>query len=368
MESQFLFAHRILSSGGLVLLVIALFSVQSCKDFGGNQPPNDETTSFGVNGKIALRLAVDGEYLYACAGAWGLWRKGIREGGCKYLGLADSQQLGYGHVGVRDVDPRGDDLLVAYNGSSLQRHPDSTYAVWRSTNGGGLWFRSDSGIPQSRKYPQEFDILNSIRRSPDDPLIVMGVAGPARFISTDGGWSWSMYGVRGAAIGNDRIAWNPWKRGEAWIFGDNGIFEPYQFKVTDFGLTLVDRVDFCALGFCGDGIVFEVAFDWDSADTILAFTSGGVFKTGNNGLSWQRGPDVFPLNQALIVLADPAREKTYVIATSARVYLSTDGLLSFTQIADYGAEAVYSLAIDAGTNTLFVGTGSDVRQIALPIQ
>ena len=235
-----------------VVVIAGLFFQFGCKD-SGTGPTTAQREFLGFEDKFALRLVLAEPFLYVCAGSDGVWRRNIRQGGLEwqYLGLRDTLIGKYTNVGALDMDILGEDILVAYNGSAPHVNPESTVAVWRSTNGGQSWFRSDGGIVETIPDPRnEHNVINSLQRSPHNPDVVLAVIGPAKYCSTRHGYTWILVaGRRDVAANMDFVRWNHYRRGQVWFYGETSVFAPYMFRSTDYGETFGGSVDFKALGF-----------------------------------------------------------------------------------------------------------------------
>lgn len=216
-------------------------------------------------------------------------------------------------------------------------------------------------MPESRKYPFEYNFVNSLQRSPANPNMVVAVLGPAVYRSSDDGEHWTMRGYRGVGTGNERVIWHPSKAGEVWQFGDGAFFEPYLIGWVDYGLTLKVSWDFTALGLPGDGIVEDMAFDAASPDVFYAATSFGLIKTENGGNSWRLIDSVsLSIEPIYCMVSDPRTPHSFFLAGGNRVYHTVDGLSTFETVFEIRAGEISCIAFEPGSNRLFVGTLTDV--------
>jgi photosystem II stability/assembly factor-like uncharacterized protein len=282
------------------------------------------------------------------------------------MGLRDSLLGRYANVGTLDIDVLDEDVLAAYNGSAPHVPPESTVSIWRSTNGGGSWFRSDSGIPESITDPNEYNAMNSVQRSPHRSDTVLAVYGPARYRSVNNGSTWSFVGTRGVTVNQDKVRWNPYRLGEAWLYGVTSVFAPYLHCTRDFGETIQCVVSFVGLGFLPDGAVHDVAFDPGDPGTVYAATSYGVIKTTDGGNTWQTNAVRLPDGGFIFRMVNhPTLAGALYLAGGNCVYYTTDGGLSVKVIGRLEQEFVQSLAIDVTGNQLFVGTDKGIRRLGL---
>lgn len=342
----------------LFLVSIFLLTQFACKD-DGIEPTPPQLVPLGFEDKFALRLAISEPYLYVCAGSDGVWRRNIRqtEAGWQYLGLRDTTLGRYANVGAVDLDVLGDDILVAYNGSAAHVPPESTISVWRSTNAGANWSRSDSGIPETINFTLEGNILTSLQRSPHQAHIIIGDMEAASYRSTDSGYHWSLLsGRRGVIAGAGHVRWHPFRPGEVWFFGTSGLFSPYCGARQDYGLSPKVGVNFDSLGFPSDGAVNDIAFDARNADIIYAATSYGVIKTTNGGYAWQRNTLTLPDNGFVFRMAyHPSLAGVLYFAGGRRIYVARNGAI-VQLFVEIPRGFITSLIWDGQGNQLFIGT------------
>jgi hypothetical protein len=316
--------------------------------------------SLGFEGKLVLHLEVEHQYLYVCAGAEGVWRRDIRrtESNWENLGLQDTTLSRSRNVGAVDFDVLENDILVAYISPAAQAHPESTVSVWRSTNAGVGWFRSDRGIPETIDFKLETNILTGIKRSPHEPHIIMGEMESASYRSVDSGSGWSLLrGRRGIVSGTGRVRWHPFRPGEVWLFGTTGIYSPYCGAYQDYGLTPKTGVNFDSLGFPSDGEVDDMAFDCRDLDVVYASTSYGVIKSTDGGSSWLRNAIVLPDSGFVHCLANhPSRGNALYLAGGQCVYVTYDAGSKVQLLARLSRGSITSLAWDEEGNQLLIGT------------
>lgn len=351
------------------VLAVSLLSIQfGCKD-SGTEPIAAQLEFLGFEDKFALRMVLSEPYLYVCAGSDGVWKMNIRQtdSDWKYLGLRDTSLGKYGNVGALDIDVLGEDILVAYNGSAPHIPADSTISVWRSTNGGQSWDRSDRGIPESIPDPYEQNTLTSLQRSPHQPNIVMGLIDPTTYRSLDGGNSWAMNsGVRGVFSGDGDVRWHPFKAGEVWFFGSAALFYPYCFGMQNYGIVAKASVNFDSLGFPPDGAVNDIAFDAGNPDIIYAATSQGIIKSYDGGYTWRTGMIRLPDNGFVTRLANhPIVGGTIYMGGGKSIYRSTNAGKNVNKIGEVESGFIQSLAFDNQGNQLFIGTTEGIYALIL---
>jgi hypothetical protein len=343
----------------LLYLSVFLAAQFACKD-NGNAPIPPQLVSLGFEDKFALRLVISEPYLYVCAGSEGVWRRNIRQpqSDWTYLGLRDTTLGRYRNVGAVDMDVLGNDILVAYNGSAPHVPPENTISVWRSTNAGATWSRSDSGIPETINFNLEANILTSVQRSPHLPHTVIADMEAASYRSTDDGYHWSLLsGRRGVVAGTGHVRWHPFRPGEVWFFGETALFAPYCGAMQNFGLTPKVGVNFDSLGFPSDAAVNDIAFDAGNADIIYAATSYGVIKTSNGGFAWQRNALRMPDNGFVFSMVHHPSVAGRLYAAGGRdIYITHNGGQLVQLLAEIPRGFITSLLWDRQGNQLYIGT------------
>lgn len=347
----------------ILFLPIILFSVGCNDDPSG--PAFGELQYIGFERKFPVRLAVFEPYLYVCAASDGIWRKNIGDMASpwEYLGLSDASLGKYGNVGAVDFDVFGSEILVAYNaGVNPSYDPSSTVAVWRSTNGGVDWTRSDKGIPETRRYSEEYNVLFAIKRSPHLPNIVIGQVGDATYRSEDGGRNWTLIqGRRGVIANEDRVKWNPNKPGEVWFFGSGSVFSAYLAWMLDYGTTFGGVVDLNQFDYQIDNSVLDLEFHSQKPDVIYAVTHYDVIKTTDGGKAWaKRGINMPVGDLANRLVNDPRYTDRFYIASSTTVYFTDDGGITVHEIAESRQGYIMSAILDISGNRLVVGTTNGI--------
>ncbi|MFZ0390174.1 MAG: hypothetical protein WAN36_06915 [Calditrichia bacterium] len=313
----------------------------------------------GFDDKLALRMALEEPYLYVCAGSDGVWKRDISNmGDWQFLGLQDSSLGKYTNVGAIDIDVLNSDILVAYNGAAPHVAPESTVSVWRSTNGGMDWFRSDSGIPESIEDPFEYNILTSLQRSPHQPNIIIGCIESIVYRSTNNGSYWTLLtGVRGVVLNRGYVRWHPFRSGEVWFFGTAGLFYPYCFSLRSYGRVPKTRINFDSLGFPSDGDVYDVAFNAGNPDIVYAATSLGVIKSADGGYTWRKDALRIPDYNFVFQMAHhPSVGGILYLAGGKQIYATCDGGKTVRSIGEVDRGFITSLVLDIQGNQLFIGT------------
>jgi hypothetical protein len=347
---------------------LALFSIMAfimqfaCKD-NVTEPINTTLEFVGFEDKFALRMVLDEPNLYVCAGSDGVWRRDIRSmSEWQYLGLRDTSLGKYGNVGALDIDVSGDDILVAYNGSTPHVNFNNTIAVWRSTNGGMDWFRSDSGIPETIDSLLEQNIFTSLQRSPHQPNIVIGCIESTSYRSTNGGSYWTLLaGRRGVILNEGYVRWHPFRPGEVWFFGEASLFYPYCYSLQNYGADPKTGVNFDSLGFPSDGAVYDVAFDAGNADIVYAATSQGVIMTADGGYTWRNNAISLQDNGFVFRMAyHPSIRGVLYLAGGKRIYVTYNTWFNQGKIGKMIGEIergfISSILLDTLGDQLFIGT------------
>jgi hypothetical protein len=326
-------------------------------------PKIGELQLIGFQDKYAIKLAWEEPYLYVCACDDGLWRRNLQQmTQWEYLGLADSSLGHFTNVGVLDVAVNGSmDIVVAYNMAVEGVDPDSSVAVWRSSDFGTTWQHSDAGIPESRLYPGEYSAVNALQQAPEDPNLIIAVYGPAIYRSTDRGMNWAFSGAKGIFVNTDNIRWDPFRTDEVWTYGETSLFTGYLHKSTDAGITFGATPDFISLGIPSGYEVSSLAFDVADETRVFVATPYAVIRSTDHGESWQIAYGVIPNNgYASCIVEDPRRPHTLFLAGGGYVYYSSDGAVSADIIAELPQGHIYSLLLDQKNAKLIIGTNEGI--------
>lgn len=324
-----------------------------------------ELEYLGFDDKFALRMVIEEPYLYVCAGSDGVWRQNIRAiSDWEYLGLMDTTLGKYTNVGALDIDILGNDILVAYNGSESKiphpLPPSKIVSIWRSTDSGATWFRSDTGIPESISDSLEYNILTSLQRSPHKKESVVACFERSSYLSKDNARTWTfLYGQRGVFLNFGLIRWHPFQPGEVWFFGETALLGPYCFARSDYGEEPKVGVDFYSLGFPLEASADDIVFDASNPNIVHVTTSHGIISTSDGGYTWRRNvlklPDsgfVFRMTQ------HPSIGGLIYLAGGNKIYRAQLKVTGYTVnlIGEIDRGFITSLVYDQQFNQLFIGT------------
>jgi len=276
----------------------------------------------------------------------------------EYLGLADTSLGRFAKVGVLDVAVCGsEDILVAYNITVPNVNPDSGVAIWGTSDFGKTWLRSDAGIPESRKYSQEYNAVDCLQQAPNNPDHVGAVYGPAIYRSTDRGKNWTFSGFKGVFVNRDHMRWNPFRSTAVWVFGETSLFAGYLQRSANSGLSFGRGIDFTSLSFPSDFSVIDVAFDVTDERGIFVVTAYGIVESSDDGNSWQVATVIFLGNgYARCMVKDPRSSHTLLIGGGRTIQYLSDGAGTADIVAQVPHGAIQSLASDQKNSRLLIGT------------
>lgn len=222
-------------------------------------------------------------------------------------------------TGANDIqlDPRHPDVLVATTWQRERRAfgfiaggPGS--AVWRSTDAGKTWAKSQSGFPK-------VDLGRiGLAQSPANPDVIYAIAQAANdkgglFRSRDGGASWEKMGPR-------QFGGNYYNR----IFADPKDVDRVYAGSVLLQVSYDGGKTFNALGELNKHVDNHVVWiDPDDTDHLIVGCDGGVYETFDRGHTWRFGANL-PVTQYYRVATDNA-EPFYRVFGGAQDNFSVGG-------------------------------------------
>lgn len=332
----------------------------SCDKDNPGKPAEPRWTALGFEDKLPLQMKSSGDVMYVCAGPHGLWRRCLSDRNSEwvFLGLADSTFDDW-FYGVRDVDVRDEDILVAYTSKYIDKDP----GIWRSIDGGNTWARSDSGIPVP-EYP--FSYMFSVARSPHNDSLGVAVNG-ATFTTADRGATWTLRSpVRDLRSISLSLAWNPHTDGEVWVFGQNSLWRPVLSRSRDGGVTWEGLSFVKESPVPYESPVYDLAFDPFESQTLYVGLHGMLAKSSDGGESW-----TVPLFQDEhgrpfgALACNPCVRGVIYVAVGQSLYRSNDGGSSMQPMTCQNEAPIASMVFHKSTRALVIGTGSGVFQISV---
>jgi len=327
------------------------------------EPINDQSEevalgtwqALGFIDKYALKLEIEGDFLYVAAGRTGLWKINLDEESSSwvYCGLADPALELASNNGVLDVDVVGDEILVAYNNV----YHDSTDAgCYSSIDSGASWTRSDSGIA-SDDFPYSY--LYSAQRSPLNPDIALAYNG-AMFKSTNGGRSWHAETERGVIAQQLYLKWHSARGNICWFYGSSGFFGPILGYVnadndSARGFDMVKILEFV------DNTCFDVTFDATDPDVVYVGTFRQMIKTEDYGETW-----IVPLFEHpaggffKAVEGHPTIHNLVFFGGGRTLFMSRDGGETQESIETPNDTQIFDMILDKKRDQLIIGTENGV--------
>jgi photosystem II stability/assembly factor-like uncharacterized protein len=160
------------------------------------------------------------------------------------------------------------------------------YGVYRSTDAGGTWTQQSTNNYNYR-----------IVSVPDQPAVMYSAAYSVVYRSTDAGVTWTACGtgVQGTTI--RMVLTVPGESSTVYCGSTAGVF-----KSTDYGATW-DEINQGIL----IGKIPVVTFDPGSSGTAyVEFIDNAIFKTTDDGISWERQPTVLSCGNVCNIIIEPA--------------------------------------------------------------
>ena len=180
-------------------------------------------------------------------------------------------------------------------------------------------------------------------------IIFAGAAGGGLWKSTDGGNSWMTTTDDLASLGVSGIAIHPSDPNTIYLAtGDGDGGDNYSIgvvKSTDGGL------NFSSTGLnwstSSYQLIRRILIDADNPAIIMVATSGGIYKSSNNGMTWANvlSGDFYDLE------AKPGNgETTWYASTANNIYRSTNEGNTWTSVYNVSGSGRLSLGVSAGNN------------------
>jgi|GEM_PF-797994 len=258
----------------------------------------------------------------------GLYRS--TDGGQHWL----RSNAGVGTFGIAKVLFDPGNPSIAYAGTFATTPGVSVGGMYKSTDGGASWTQINNGISSSTRqiFAAAIDPTNS-------NVIYAGSDGfnPGfpLYKSMNGGQSWTALG----AVSNiDDIAIDP--TNSSIVYAASDIIQPYLFRSTDGGITWSTVVS------SGFSRVRSIVIDPKDHTRLYVGADNGVFYSTNQGANWQKVINAGGNGVAF----DPIQTTNFYAATSLGLYTSTDRGASWTlQDSGRNHKQLLTVAADAAT-------------------
>lgn len=326
-----------------------------------------QVANFGdgvVRSVVVDRESHDTSTLLIAAGRAGAFAVDVSAPGRppRLLGFAVTGAAEPSH-GVWTVVRAGGDLLVGTNVTITQR--DGVRAgLFRSTDEGRTWARSDAGIPGPQN-PSSPTLALAV--SPNDPAHVIGGYGSS-FRSSDGGRTWSLLSdARG--YGGDELYTVAWGRyGEAWFVEGSREGNMPSVELAEGGAPA--RVSM------GGDFTFNYygVAPGQGPDGLYWYTTDrGVYRGGASvsaTVAEVRAESVAPqivgtLRGCTQIVAHPARLATAFVACETDIMVIEGGASWLVQVPT--SAPITTLVYDESADALYVGVGAAVYRLGAPL-
>ncbi len=292
--------------------------------------------------------------------------------------LSSSGIPGGSEFRVVEVDQENDGRDVLYATVTVN---DPDRGVWRSTNGGSSWTRTNyTGAPGLSGYPDQAYANTKPKVLTIDPSnsdrVFMG-SNESIYRSNNTGDDWSI--VSNTALGNDFYVGT----GFSGLVCNDFIFNP--FNPNESATCALDsgkwfsRDDLNTWKFTAGGTGSGVSSFFGCQDIAFTNTSGGsqviylaqgqfnsqvaLFRTTNGGNSWSaRTLPSGTSGNIQDIYAHPTNTDTVWLVRSNKLYRSTNGGSSWTQLTSGISGTIRAIAADptVAGNTIYAGSSNGV--------
>jgi len=346
----------------LAIGVVLTWYFGGCRDSNpecGNNPV--QTTALGLGGMQIIALQVDGNFLYACGGRKGLWKKPVDgPGPWNVIGFFGRSSAVGDAPGVVDIDASGNDILILYSVAGATQYDSSLAGIWRSRNAGGIFIRSDSGIINGDGDPSH--IISHVARSRLNPSIGVAVHG-ATFRTTDGGDHWvptSSFIPDAGPL--ELLSWDSDKELDVWFYGQTGLMENHVSHSADGGASWAYVTSFPQLGAEEPSIPLFRSMAFDAKNKHVMYAEAPyLLKSTDGGSTWFL-PTGIPTVSVHPIISDPNWANRVYQVVGRAVYLSIDGGESMRLLAQSNS-VIQAVAVDAQSGDIYLGTNSGVEMI-----
>lgn len=313
--------------------------------------------SFGLDSISVTKIVVADSFLYACAGQKGLFRRNIYSlSEWKYLGFGNATppdiEVGW-YDGVTDVDIKNNSILVSfigYVGATLDRG----IGIWKSTDNGISFVRSDSGIIKGNTF---WSYANSVARSQINTSI--GVAIWAHIYKTTNGGSTWYYPNQNNYYGDyytwKYVKWHPRSANRVWIYG--AAFPAFLLiSSSDAGETW-NQYKSEDIGSYSSCFVFDLAFDAVNQNVVYIATCPTLLKSTDGGKTWfyPFGKNI-PLIRA--IATHPTKENYIYFSTGTIVYLSKG--FQYRALGSPNNNSINSMVVEPSSGFLYIATAQGI--------
>ncbi len=352
----------------IIFSSIILFCTIGCKKSvpveGNGNPCNDILPPIGVwqplglEGKLVPHLVLVNEYLYACAGRDGLYRRNLcRDAKWEYLGFADStlfRQLDYGVTSLFYNNLNSEMVL----GICTHRW-EPEIGIFLSTNFGLTWIPSDSGI-RTPRFIKSTEV-SSLNGYPNANIIFSGMSATL-YKSGNNGRTWKLvWGNPDAGgVGINSVKFDENDHRNIWAGGETGRFAPFALNSKDMGESWELIYPLPWLGpYGGDNAIYDIAVDPVNKGTVYLGMLGLIMKTTDDGKNWQKvlgWEDGIYRNWRIAMNPNNHNE---LLSTGAVLYRTTDAGQTWLKIIPpEGHWELYAMAVDWSNRVVYVSTSS----------
>jgi len=359
----------------IIILSIIFTLIVGCEKDGVIVQPSPEPrpegwVALGLADKETNRLALEGDFLYACAGKDGLYRKNHPASPSdewQFLGLGDLDVVVPGRFGVNDVVSQNDTIIAGIRSGNFS--PEIP-GVIRSFDDGTTWTGSDSGFVIDEIYTGTGVVRRLVQSPFNTNIVVAGcIEKYAVYLSDDFGSTWRpiLSFEVGGGYSFHVIGLHPTREQEIWAGGAllGQLRKPLLYRSDDSGNTWNKVLEHPHDPYQFPDEVNDIAFDPENENTVYVCLDQIIIKTTDSGTNWVTSFDTLDRGVFWNISSNPNKGNELIACATDSLYQTTDSGLIWTtfESAPENHPPMKDMVIDWDRRILYVSAYNPSRGI-----